>query len=155
MCIRDRSLANAHNVETGSGHNNVVSMNNSTFSAPNDASHVTPGSSNFNSNTSLSEEMTKSADGPTETGTNTAMNIGDTNMQTSGEKADPPPIPEETIKILPLEEIEMIINGIHSNIASTWSPIPLITKTSDYKLVYYNKELDIYCSCLLYTSRCV
>ena len=40
----------------------------------------------------------------------------------------------------------MIINGIHSNIASTWSPIPLITKTSDYKLVYYNKDLDIYCS---------
>lgn len=140
------SLSNAHNAETSSGHNNTVSMNNSPFSAPNDASHITPQSSNFNSNASLSQDMTKSADGSSEMNTNAIMNNNETNLQTSGEKAGPPLVAEETIKILPLEEIEMIINGIHSNIASTWSPIPLITKTSDYKLVYYNKDLDIYCS---------
>ncbi|CAI4657185.1 CDA_G0037760.mRNA.1.CDS.1 [Saccharomyces cerevisiae] len=140
------SLSNAHNAETSSGHNNTVSMNNSPFSAPNDASHITPQSSNFNSNASLSQDMTKSANGSSEMNTNAIMNNNETNLQTSGEKAGPPLVAEETIKILPLEEIEMIINGIHSNIASTWSPIPLITKTSDYKLVYYNKDLDIYCS---------
>ncbi|CAI4046764.1 Ras family guanine nucleotide exchange factor CDC25 SKDI_12G3420 [Saccharomyces kudriavzevii IFO 1802] len=144
------SLVNPHNLEASSGHNNVVSMNNSsTFSAPNDASHATPESSNFNSNTSFSQDRANSADGLSETNTNTTMNDKDINILTSDEKAGLTPtheVHEDTIKILPLEEIEMIINGIHSNTASTWSPIPMITKTSDCRLVYYNKELDIYCS---------
>lgn len=57
----------------------------------------------------------------------------------------------EEIKVLSLEEIEMVINSLHSDITPTWVPIPLVTtsgvegKTND-KLVYYNKDLDLYCS---------
>lgn len=150
------SLITTHNAESTAGNNNLPSVNNSsTFSTSNDDSHVTPESSNFNSNTSLTQDLTKSAERLSETNTNTTMNDKNTDTQSYSEKAGPVPTPEDTIKILPLEEIEMIINGIHSNIASTWSPIPLITKTSDYKLVYYNKELDIYCSELPLVSNSV
>lgn len=51
------------------------------------------------------------------------------------------------INVLSLEEVEMIINSLHTPIVSTWNPIPIETKTSvDDKLIFYNKELDIYCS---------
>lgn len=66
----------------------------------------------------------------------------------------------EKIKILSLEEVEMIISSLHSPISSTWNPVPLIAKNTDKnipqfassisnlsdKIIYYNKELDIYCS---------
>ncbi|KAL3238445.1 Ras family guanine nucleotide exchange factor CDC25 [Nakaseomyces bracarensis] len=57
---------------------------------------------------------------------------------------------EPEIKVLSLEEIEMIINSLHSDITTTWVPVPIVTpddnsNTQD-KLVYYNKDLDLYCS---------
>ncbi|KAK5782486.1 hypothetical protein RI543_000040 [Arxiozyma heterogenica] len=66
----------------------------------------------------------------------------------------------EKIKILSLEEVEMIISSLHSPISSTWNPVPLIANNTDKnipqtvslttnlsnKIIYYNKELDIYCS---------
>ncbi|KAG0662481.1 hypothetical protein C6P44_002272 [Monosporozyma unispora] len=61
----------------------------------------------------------------------------------------------EKINILSLEEVEMIISSVHSPICSTWTPVPMIINNNDPtsdskqlsdKLIYYNKELDIYCS---------
>ncbi|SMN20443.1 similar to Saccharomyces cerevisiae YLR310C CDC25 Membrane bound guanine nucleotide exchange factor (GEF or GDP-release factor) [Maudiozyma saulgeensis] len=56
-------------------------------------------------------------------------------------------IPSEDVTVLSLEEVEMLINSLHRPTISTWSPVPLqsTTGTSD-KLIYYNKELNIYCS---------
>ncbi|CCK72354.1 Ras family guanine nucleotide exchange factor CDC25 KNAG_0J02750 [Huiozyma naganishii CBS 8797] len=54
----------------------------------------------------------------------------------------------EQINILSLEEVEMIINSFHTNVSPTWTPIPIVSATQGPgdKLIYYNKELDIYCS---------
>lgn len=66
----------------------------------------------------------------------------------------------EKIKNLSLEEVEMIISSLHSPVSSTWNPIPLVSNDTDKnrprissstanlsdKIIYYNKELDIYCS---------
>lgn len=49
----------------------------------------------------------------------------------------------EKINILSLEEIEMIFNSLHPEIPPIWSPIPASTMD---KVVYYNKNFDIYCS---------
>lgn len=56
--------------------------------------------------------------------------------------------PDQDIKILSLEEIEMIINSVHSDVTTTWVPVPIVTPDdqSQEKLVYYNKELDLYCA---------
>lgn len=55
-------------------------------------------------------------------------------------------IPED-VSVLSLEEVEMLINSLHKPTISTWSPIPLQTTTGNVdKLVYYNKELNVYCS---------
>lgn len=58
--------------------------------------------------------------------------------------------------ILSLEEVEMIINSIHSPITPTWTPIPVYSnsKIGD-KLLYFNKELNIYCSELPLVSSTV
>lgn len=56
---------------------------------------------------------------------------------------------KEKINILSLEEVEMTINSFHSPLVSTWSPIAITdekTKKLSSKILYYNKELNIYCS---------
>ena len=55
--------------------------------------------------------------------------------------------PSEEIIVLSIEEVEMLMNSLHKPTISTWSPIPLETKgVIGEKIVYYNKELDVYCS---------
>lgn len=55
----------------------------------------------------------------------------------------------EQINILSLEEVEMTINSFHNPTVSTWSPIAIIdekTQKLSSKILYYNKEFNIYCS---------
>ncbi|QLQ81212.1 hypothetical protein HG537_0E05670 [Torulaspora globosa] len=49
----------------------------------------------------------------------------------------------EKLNILSSEEIEMIFNSMHTEVAPVWSPVP--TANSE-KILYYNKHFDIYCS---------
>ena len=53
----------------------------------------------------------------------------------------------EEVTVLSIEEVEMLMNSLHKPTISTWSPVPIETKgVIGEKLIYYNKELNVYCS---------
>lgn len=71
------------------------------------------------------------------------------NNKISG-KRNSQPGADNPIKILSLDEVEMIVSSVHTNNSPTWTPLPAIdvegSVDSTDKVIYYNKELDLYCS---------
>ncbi|CAR26045.1 ZYRO0B00506p [Zygosaccharomyces rouxii] len=46
------------------------------------------------------------------------------------------------VTVLPLQEIEMIFNSLNVDFVPLWTPVP---STTGDRVLYYNKQLDIYC----------
>lgn len=54
------------------------------------------------------------------------------------------------VTVLPLQEIEMIFNSLNVDFVPLWTPVP---STTGDRVLYYNKQLDIYCDQLPFLSN--
>lgn len=54
------------------------------------------------------------------------------------------PVDPNKLNILTVQEIEMFFNNLHKNSPPLWTPVP----TTHKKILYYNKEFNIYCPSL-------